>query len=532
MIARIFKNPKDWVFHHYLLATIPILSLYQDNIVQLKPGHLLRPVWVSMLFALLIFLMIKYVSKDKYKSALMTSTLLFFIFYCGPVFIFLNRSLGIRLVLFFLIWILACIVVIVLLIATKRKLRSINLFLNGFTLISVLVIGFFIVRFEWAQGRMILPRYPKDLKILDHPTDLPAQQKLPDIYYIILDAYGREDVIRDLYKLDVSEFRNFLVKKGFYVATGSHANYCQTMLSLASSLNLRYLDTLIKRMGRDSKNRRPLMKMVEDSDLIHFLSSNGYDIVTFDSGYPGTVIGKHARVVKQWNTLDEFESILINSTLLRGLLSKLNFRSHIKRIRFILDKIGKLERKGKPRFVFAHILSPHPPFVFKANGDTVIPEGDFTFSDGNHFIYSREKLLSYIIGYRNQVAFVNKRLKNIISQLLDTPGPKPIIILQGDHGPGSQLNHESLLLTDLRERLAILNAYYFPTHNYQKMYPAITPVNTFRIIISQYFNQPLNLLKDRSFYIRWSRPYQPVEIKVTKTDSQNKQPLPAIIQKQ
>jgi hypothetical protein len=526
MKAAFFSRIKGWVFHHYLLAIIPILSVYQDNIVQLTPRYLFRPFWVSLLFSILIFLVFKYVTKDKDKSALMTSTLLFFIFYYAPIFFFLYRIFTIRLVLFFILWILLFTAIILFLGFTRKKLRHVNQFLNALTFILVLAIGVIIVQFEMAQARLTIPRNPGDLQVLDQKVDPSEQKKLPDIYYIILDGFGREDIIKDLYKLNVSQFREFLIDKGFYVATESHANYGQTMLSLASSLNLRYLDPLIQRMGPESKNRRPLMKMVEQSDLIYFLRRCGYKIFTFDSGYPGTIIREKATVLKQWDTLDEFESILINNSLLRGLLSKVNFRSHIKRIGFILDTLGKMAQINGPKVVFAHVLSPHPPFVFKANGKTVIPDTDFTFNDGNHFVYSQQTLLQYIIGYRNQVIFINNRLKSIINELLSTPGAKPIIILQGDHGPGSRLNHESIRLTNLRERLGILNAYYLPSQKYNNVYPSITPVNTFRIIIGEYFNKPLKRLMDRSYYMRWSRPYHAVEIKVTKSPSQKIPPLP------
>ena len=66
----------------------------------------------------------------------------------------------------------------------------------------------------------------------------------PDIYYIILDAYGREDVLMEMFNYDNTSFLRFLESKGFYVAECSQSNYAQTMLSLTSSLNFDYLDSL------------------------------------------------------------------------------------------------------------------------------------------------------------------------------------------------------------------------------------------------------------------------------------------------
>jgi hypothetical protein len=66
----------------------------------------------------------------------------------------------------------------------------------------------------------------------------------PDVYYIILDGYGRQDVLQREYGFDNTEFIHALRARGFYVADCSESNYAHTLYSLASSLNYDYLDTL------------------------------------------------------------------------------------------------------------------------------------------------------------------------------------------------------------------------------------------------------------------------------------------------
>ena len=66
----------------------------------------------------------------------------------------------------------------------------------------------------------------------------------PDIYYIILDAYARADVMQDFYGYDNSHFVEQLTDLGFYVAPCSQSNYAWTGLSLTSSLNMNYLQEL------------------------------------------------------------------------------------------------------------------------------------------------------------------------------------------------------------------------------------------------------------------------------------------------
>jgi len=82
-----------------------------------------------------------------------------------------------------------------------------------------------------------------------------------------------------------------------------------------------------------------------------------------------------------------------------------------------------------------------------------------------------------------------------------------IIILQGDHGPGAFYNMLELDNSCVYERFSILNAYYFPNGDYQLLYPSVTPVNSFRVVLNRYFGAQLDLLEDRSYYASWSSPY-------------------------
>ena len=74
----------------------------------------------------------------------------------------------------------------------------------------------------------------------------------------------------------------------------------------------------------------------------------------------------------------------------------------------------------------------------------------------------------------------------ILTKILKSSSTPPIIIIQGDHG-------------HLGDRYSILNAYYLPGKGSQKVYPTISPVNTFRIIFDIYFGGSYGSLPDKSF---------------------------------
>ena len=83
----------------------------------------------------------------------------------------------------------------------------------------------------------------------------------------------------------------------------------------------------------------------------------------------------------------------------------------------------------------------------------------------------------------------------------------------------------SLLCANLKERLAILNTIYFPDGRYDSLYNGMTPVNTFRIILNQYFNNSLELEKDKSYFSTWSHPYKFIEYDVTHDSLVAPQPI-------
>ena len=107
------------------------------------------------------------------------------------------------------------------------------------------------------------------------PLSMP-QDQLPDIYFIILDSYPRQDVLQSIYGFDNSEFLDYLERSDFYVASDSRTNYIQTTLSLASSLNMDYLQQLIGPQPSDSTNSAILQDLVKDNKAALFAQRMGY----------------------------------------------------------------------------------------------------------------------------------------------------------------------------------------------------------------------------------------------------------------
>jgi len=350
-------------------------------------------------------------------------------------------------------------------------------------------------------------------------TEVPGRMEkpdgFPDIYYIILDGYARADILEELYRYDNGEFLDYLKGRGFCVADKSKSNYCQTALSLASSLNLQYLQGLTNRIHAKSRNTSLLRNLIRNSGIVRFLKEYGYQFVALSSGYSFTEISKADIYMSPSQALSESQNLLINTTPLRALLDKLPMRSqydlHRERLLYIFDHLPCVKKMDSPVFVFAHILAPHPPFVFGEYGEPARCDGEFSYNDGSH--YTRETgREEYKRNYVRQLVFINKKTKEAIDGILAASSVPPVIVLQSDHGPGSMLEWDDPKRTNLEERMSILNAYHLPDDGHDFLYDEITPVNTFRIICNHYFGTSYDLLKDASYFSNHQHPYRFLEV--------------------
>jgi hypothetical protein len=334
-----------------------------------------------------------------------------------------------------------------------------------------------------------------------------AGQALPDVYYIILDEYGREDVLKEVMNYDNSEFIRYLKNKGFYVADQGATNYGITLMSISSSLNSTYLDGYVSPKPGDEKiNTQQIIHMVNRSKARSAFEQAGYRFVSFATGYLFTEIRDADLYYQPDNYINDFEMEYINTTVL-SLGSGAIYGPRTRGL--TLNTIHRLAElptiaPDRPKFVFAHILAAHVPFVFGPNGEAVEP---WTFS-----MAASSPDRTYKTAYKDQVTYINKLMEATIDEILAKSKVKPVIILQGDHGPETLLDWYSIDNTCLKERMTILNAYYLPGIDPQKLYPTITPVNTFRLVEDHYLGMHEGLLEDHSYFSTWDKSYQYIDV--------------------
>jgi len=129
-----------------------------------------------------------------------------------------------------------------------------------------------------------------------YKVNLENPDNLPDIYYIILDGYTRADTLEEAYNYDNSQFIDYLTDKGFYVASKSQCNYPITCLSMASSLDMEYLDNLSDALGRETTDLSKPLEMIRNNKVSQFLKSKGYRYVFVPTNWGPPGMGRYADI--------------------------------------------------------------------------------------------------------------------------------------------------------------------------------------------------------------------------------------------
>jgi hypothetical protein len=257
--------------------------------------------------------------------------------------------------------------------------------------------------------------------------------------------------------------------------------------------------------------------LIGANTVVKTLRTHGYQFATFSTGFDMTEHPEADIYLSPHLHISDFHRLLLESTPLTAFLPDSagldQYRMTRERTLHVLKTLPEVARREGPTITLAHILAPHPPFVFGEDGRDVSPRHTrFVLNDGDLYDRHYGDDLTYAEGYRAQAAFLTREVERVIGRILeDSPDP-PIIILQSDHGSGMKYDLDSVEATDLRERMGILNAYYFPGRDYEGLHDRITPVNSFRVVFNRYFGANLELYEDRNYFSTSSEPFKFVDV--------------------
>jgi hypothetical protein len=509
-----FQRTRPIPLHPFLFGIYPVLALIAHNIAEIPAWEALRALLFTLVLAVMILAGLSLLLHDLYKAALLTSLFLMLFFSYGHLLALLKDA---SLAGFLLgrhrflvpLYLAGTLLAAWAILRSRRDLAALT---RGLNLVALVLVLLPVLEISIYEGRRIAagPGQQKTA-VAASQLQVSPDQDPPDVYYILLDGYPRADFIAAHLGQDIQPFLASLQERGFYIPPCSQSNYTDTRFSMAATLNMNYLD-------KDTGEPEVLVRADELDELIqsNAVKKNfedlGYQIVTFEPGFRWLNWRNpdyHLKPADENTTrglasfgLNGFEYLLLNTSagklfldgraiLRSNLAAELdefieNPRYHHWRdVEFALETLPKTSTDiPGPKLVYAHIISPHPPFVFNAQGEPLANNPP-----------------DEMAAYGEQIVYLNSRILEVVDQILANSDPAPIIVIQGDHGATIDYDGAGL---DRSLRLGILNAYYLPGVEPGEIYPTISPVNTFRLMFNVYFNGGYDLLEDKSIIGRQS----------------------------
>lgn len=501
---------RRYLLHPFLFAGYPVLFLFAENIQQFRLNVLITPLLVVLFLTAIVFFLLTLALKRRLElAAVLTSFLVVSLLYYNRVLGVLEKTFPQSPIEIKSIYLWGVFFgfsgLVYLCLRYRKSFLPVNQLLSVVSLTLIIFPILTIVNYELKTGRMQDITRQENLGLSESTSEKNAEN--PDIYYLILDRYGGKKALEEQYGFDNSGFYNYLEDKGFYVADEALANYPKTFLSLAASLNMRYLDEFAKGVGAEkSADESVVTPLLRDNEVIRLLKKKGYTIVNIGSWWTPTQSNPHADVNyflknKAYFGADEFTTGYVNTTIAAPYLKSFfkdptavsedpNNNIHRSTILYEVDALKRASEIPGPKFVFMHLPIPHDPFVFDAN---CVPITEKTVAKNSHQI-----------NYLGQLQCANAFAKEMIETILSSDR-EAVILLQSDEGP-FPMNAEisgnqgwgAASDTSLQEKFPILQAYYVPGKS-PAFYEEITPVNSFRVIFNTLFDTQYELLPDKSY---------------------------------
>ncbi len=494
--TRPFRLDPSFPIHPLLAAAYPVVFLFAANAadqVTLQPLWL--PLFVAVAGAAVAFGALWALLRDPWRAGLVVTVLVTLFFWYGHAWNLTGTLIGSHVPLV-IAWIVAAVAGVVVAVRAGEWRRPASTFLNLATAVLVVANALDIAAYSLGGTAAAVTEPSGSSSIEGSGPDEPR-----DVYYLIFDRYASAPSLAEHYGYDNSPFLDALRERGFYVAEDAHANYIKTPLSLVSSLSMDYLDgEALQAEAASARDSGPIHRRLRGQLPVPAeMKQLGYRYVHIANWWEPTATNAIADVVYRYEAGSEFSSALLRMSALGAIGAGTGAQPFDRAVLYehTLYEFRVLERLADDpalTFAFAHFLVPHPPYVFETDGSFVRDEPIATEDER--------------AGYLRQLQYTNGRILGLIDRLLAVPpDERPIILLQADEGPfparydqgEAQFDWRRATTAELAEKFGILSAYHLPGVEPEAagLYPAITPVNSFRVVFNSYFDADLPLLPDR-----------------------------------
>ena len=486
-----------------LFAAYPVLFLWSQNLGETPADDVLQPLVGIVLGTALATVALAIVFGDRARAALVVTPVVFGILMYGhvaelvdvPTEVLVAAWAGVVLIGTGAAWLLR-----------DPQVVRVDRALGGLAAILVAVSLVPIVPYEVEEAMAAPPPVLVDGQVLSGATE--AHRR--DVYWLVYDRYGSDRSLELQFGVR-NDLTPWLRERGFDVLDDSHANYVATALSMASTLSMAHLEQLTRLVGTESSSYNPLYARLQNSRVVKQFKALGYAYHHLGSWWNPTRTDEAANENYNADGVNDFTAVLFETSGLPLAIEALGWEEevpsehtkHLKHNTYALDQLDRLRDAPGPKFVLAHVLLPHPPYVYDR--------------DGRPMTEAESAALGPAEAGRRQLAYTNARLRAFLEPLLALPeDEQPIIILQADEGPwtdpyfADKVNYDWATASpeELEIKFGIINAWYIPGADLD-LDPAMTAINTFPVLFERYFGLDYELLPDRvATSGGWNRPYR------------------------
>ncbi|MEI9910535.1 MAG: hypothetical protein WDO71_13210 [Bacteroidota bacterium] len=470
----------------YLLPVFFVVHGSAENydFVPLKDAVLLTIVYIIASWILLLLFRLLY--RNWMKAALMAFFIMAFHFFFGSMHDGLKNILPGAFITkyLFILPLSLCLLAlaVVLLKKSKRPLLKTAFYLNILFLLLIVLDAIMLT------GKIISGRKNDTIFLIKRIYPC-ANCNKPDVYVIITDEYAGNMELKDIFHFDNTLFYDQLAQRNFHVIPNSSSNYNFTPYSIASILNMDYLD-----LNRD--NKQPLLaysyQTIRNNQLLQFLEYHQYKFYNYSffdfKGQPAhtqeTFLPVRTRLITSQTFLSRLnKEIRFNLVTRFGSTSQTKLVTYANRENnetlFNLTLKTAAEKTKHPKFVLTHLMMPHYPYYYDKNGN------EFPFET----LLEEEKYNQQ--HYIENLQYTNKKLLELADHILKNSATPPVIIIMGDHG----FRHFKQSV-DVKYLFCNLMSVHLPGNNYSAFSDSMTTVNLFRTVLNTSFGQHLPYLKD------------------------------------
>jgi hypothetical protein len=509
-MKRLTNIIKQLPYAALILGICPLLLLWFNNVEQISAYAVLRSLIFSLAVMLMVILLSFILFRNAAKATLFSSCALLLFYAYGHLFNLIEEKsiLGIvigRHSILGGLWLILLAGGFVFIWRARRIPANIIRMLNHFSLILLIIVAGQVAWFQMNSGLRIAGIEHQPHAQTTHPSTTSGNYR--DVYFIVLDSYTRDDLLAKEFNYDNSKFIQQLRDLDFVIPPCAQSNYSTTALSIASILNMDYIDALIGETPyeTDDQELEILGDLLRHSLVREKFEAMGYNTVAFsskadwlnmeDAAYFFDVSEDVPYLDRQETT--NFHQMFLKTTAIRiasdtGMLRRLETTdlplwllryfdpginisdsryAEYQQNLYSLQKLMAVPDLPGNKLVIAHLMTTHSSFVFN-------PDGSFREDPDD----TRE-------AYLNQITYANGQLIKIVKNILDKSSKPPVIILQADHS-----------IMPYKERVKIFYALYLPDGGSEKAPVTMTPVNNFRLVFNTYFGEDYPLLEDESHF--------------------------------